>query len=250
MHAVAPQLGGRVAQRVLIVQVKVEVVFAQGEPVRRGFQPPPEIVREARQRRSSLLRRRHYTPDLGRRHTVHGGPHVTHEGQPALGDPQRGFHEHPHRLYQRRARVVQQPRHVLQPARERACPLGGRTIAPAQQEVQPAEQVRQPEPGVLRLGALALESLLQHAHVVQERRAVDLVLELARRGLFQSGADGLECGEVWSERDGTEPPVAVVVGRHARLGRRDGVQVPAQVEVGPLDFAERPYRHTACFRSR
>src|SRR5438270_2312502 len=44
---------------VLIVQVKVEVVFAQGEPVRRGFQPPPEIVREARQRRPSLRSEEH-----------------------------------------------------------------------------------------------------------------------------------------------------------------------------------------------
>src|SRR2546426_6068275 len=32
--------------------------------------------------------------------------------------------------------------------------------------------------------------------------------------------------------------------------RRDGVEVPAQIEVGTLDLAERPYRHTACFSSR
>ncbi len=178
------------------------------------------------------------------------GRHLPHERQPALVDAQRRLDEHPDRLDQRGPRIVEQPRHVFQPARQRDRPLFGAPVAPAQQEVEPAEQMREPKPRVLGLGALALEAPQGDPDFVQERRAVDFVVQLIGGGLFEGGGDGFERGEVRGERARTEAPVTVVVRLHPRLRRAHGIHVPPQIEVGPLDLPERRYRHAACLSSR
>src|SRR2546422_7806056 len=101
-----------------------------------------------------------------------------------------------------------------------------------------------------RLRPRALQPPQHDPDVVQQGRAIDFVFHLASSGFLEGGGEGLERGEMRSERAGTEASVPVVVRLHPRLRRRDGVEVPAQIEVRTLDLAERPYRHTACFSSR
>src|SRR5438309_1098696 len=243
VQPVAPELGRRVPQRVLVVQVEVEVLLTQRELIGCALEPALQVVGERGHRRRRRVRRRRDALPQSR-------GYLPHERQPALVDAQRRFHKHPHRLDQRGSRIVEQPRHVLQPARQRHRALFRGAVAPAQQEVQAAEQVRQPESGVLRLRALALETPQGDPDLVQEGRTVDFSFALVGRGLFEGGCDGFERGEVRSESARAEAPIAVVVGLHSRLRRAHGVQVPSQIEVGPLDLPERRYRHAACLSSR
>src|SRR5205823_10905038 len=240
---VAPELGRRIPQRVLVVQVEVEVLLTQRELIGCALEPALQVVGERGHRRRRRVRRRRDALPQSR-------GYLPHERQPALVDAQRRFHKHPHRLDQRGSRIVEQPRHVLQPARQRHRALFRGAVAPAQQEVQAPEQVRQPESGVLRLRALALETPQGDPDLVQEGRTVDFSFALVGRGLFEGGCDGFERGEVRSESARAEAPIAVVVGLHSRLRRAHGVQVPSQIEVGPLDLPERRYRHAACLSSR
>src|SRR5213083_2896831 len=226
------------------MEVKVEVVFTQREPVRRAVEPSLQVVRERRQRRTGGGGRHGDSLGLMR------GADLPDQRRAPLVDAQRGLHEHADRFHQGGARVVQEPRQVLQSARERGGFLLRRPVAAAQQEVQPAEQVRQPERRILCLGALALEAAQHHADFVQERRTIDLVLELVGGRLLEGRGQGLERHEVGSEGDRAEAPVTVVVGLHPRLRRRHGVQMPSQIEVGALDLPERRYRHAACLSSR
>src|SRR2546428_14077632 len=116
--------------------------------------------------------------------------------------------------------------------------------------MQAPEEVREPERGILRLRPLPLQAPHGDADVVQERRAVDLVVEGGSRGFLERGDDGPERHEVRRERGGAEAPEAVVVRGHAGLRRGDGVEMPAEIEVRALDLAELSYGHATCFRSR
>src|SRR2546426_414720 len=105
-------------------------------------------------------------------------------------------------------------------------------------------------PGFVGWGRAPHNPPQQDPDVVQEGRAIDFVFHLASSGFLEGGGGGLEGGEVRGERAGTEASVPVVVRLDPRLRRRDGVEMPAQIEIRTLDLAERPYRHTACFSSR
>ena len=226
VQAVAPQLRRRVTQRVLVVQPEVERLFAQREPVGGRLEPPLEIVLEVRQRGAGPLRRHPQPLRLPRPRHRQRRRDLLDEQQAARRHAERRLDEEPHRLDERRPRVVQQLRHVLQSPRQRAHPLRGRAVVPQQQEVQAAQQVREPECRVLGLRALALEAGERHPTVVQQRRAVDLVVETLSGGSFQGGADRLEGGEVGAERVGAESPEAVVVVRQPRLGGRHRIEMP------------------------
>src|SRR5438093_1169395 len=250
MQPVAPQLGSGLAQRVLVVQPEIEVVFAEGDMLGRRLEPPLEIVLERRQRRRCLLDGGLELPRLLGCPRRERGRDGANEQQAPFVDPQRRLDEHPHRLDQRGARVVQERRYVLEPAHEGARLLLGRTVAAAQQHVQPGEEMLQPERRILRLRPLLLEPPQRDARFVQQRGAVDLVFEPVRGGFFQGGREGLERGDQRAQRLRAVPPVAVVVPPHARLRGRDGVELPAQVEVRAFDGAERAYRHAICLRRR
>src|SRR6266581_4722313 len=106
--------------------------------------------------------------------------------------------------------------------------------------MEAAEQVRQPELRILRLRLQLLEALQRDANLVQQRSAVDLLLEVGGIRFLQGGRKRLERGEMGSERGGTEAAVAVVVAppRHARLRRGHGIHVPVEIEKRLLDVAE------------
>ena len=55
-QAVAPQLGRRVTQRMLIVQQEIEGIFANGILLRPHFEPPAQIAIEFRERDDRLFR--------------------------------------------------------------------------------------------------------------------------------------------------------------------------------------------------
>src|SRR5207247_10545449 len=116
--------------------------------------------------------------------------------------------------------------------------LGGRAVGGEQQVVQPAEQMREPELGILRVRLQRLEALQLDANLIQQRRAVDLFLEIGGAGFFQRGGDRFECREVGRERGRTEPAVAVIVARHAGLSGGHRIQMPIEIEKRLLDVPE------------
>ena len=104
--------------------------------------------------------------------------------------------------------------------------------------MQPAEQMREPEFRVLGLRSQLLEAAQHDADFVQQRRAVDLLLEIGGIGSFQRGGDRFERREMGRERGGTESAVAVVVARHTGLGGSHRIQMPMEIEERFLDIAE------------
>src|SRR2546425_292356 len=102
----------------------------------------------------------------------------------------------------------------------------------------------------LRKGPLALVHPQRHAHLVQQRRAVDLFIQLGGVCLFESGGERLQGGEVGGEGGVGVVSVTVVEGGDPRLGSRHRVHVPAQIEVGAFHLPQSAYRHAACFKSR
>src|SRR5213075_1467744 len=127
---------------------------------------------------------------------------------------------------------------ILEPPHRRAGFLVRRAITGEEQMMQSAEQVGQPELGVRRVRPQFLVAAHGDADLVEQRRAVDLLVQPVDAGFFERGRERLEGREVRRQRGGTEAAVAVIVARHAGLRRRDGVQVPPQVEERPLDRAE------------
>ena|SRR5216117_3507257 len=104
--------------------------------------------------------------------------------------------------------------------------------------MEAAEQVRQPELRILRLRLQLLEAAQRDANLVQQRGAVDLLLEVGGIRFLQGGRKRLERGEMGRERGGAEAAVAVVVARDSRLRCGDGIHVPVEVEKRLLDVAE------------
>src|SRR6266550_7799218 len=104
--------------------------------------------------------------------------------------------------------------------------------------MEAAEQVRQPELRILGLRLQLLEAPQRDANLVQQRGAVDLLLDIGGIRLLEGGRQRLERGEMGRELGGAEAAVAVVVPRHPRLRRGDGVHVPVEIEKRLLDVAE------------
>src|SRR6266581_2995459 len=145
------QLRRGVAQRVLVVQVKVEVVLAQRGLFRRRLEPTLQVAVERRHRFRRLLDRLPQGVARSGRGVRNGGGDAAHQPQPSRVDPQRRLDEYPHRLRQCDARVIEQARHVLEPSHQRAGPLLVAPVAASQQKVQPAKQMVQPERRTLGL---------------------------------------------------------------------------------------------------
>src|SRR6266511_1437229 len=103
--------------------------------------------------------------------------------------------------------------------------------------MEAAEQVRQPELRILRLRLQLLEAPQRDANLVQQRGAVDLLVEVGGTRFLQGGRKRLERGEMGRERAGTEAAVAVVVARHPRHDDRYG-HVPVEIKKRLLDVAE------------
>src|SRR2546426_8787481 len=104
--------------------------------------------------------------------------------------------------------------------------------------MQPAEQMREPKLGILRLRFELLVATQHDADFVQQRRAVDLLVEIGGVSSFQRGGDRSERREMGRERRGTEAAVAIVVTRHAGLRRGDRIQMPVEIEKRLLDVAQ------------
>ena len=104
--------------------------------------------------------------------------------------------------------------------------------------MQAAEQVGEPEFGILRLRLELLEAAQRHSNLVQQRGAIDLLLDVVGSRFLERRRDRLQGSEMRRERGGTEPPVTVVVARHTRLRGGHGIHVPVQIEIRLLDIAE------------
>jgi hypothetical protein len=74
-----------------------------------------------------------------------------------------------------------------------------------------------------------------HANLVQERGAVDFLLEIVGLRFLEGRRDGLQSGQMGRERSGAESAVAIVMTRHARLSGRHRVHVPVQIEKRLFD---------------
>ena len=160
-----------------------------------------------------------------------------HEQAAAFGHAHRCLDKDSHRLFERGLEILEKGGDVLQSPDRRYCLLGGRAVSGEQQVMQPAEQMREPEFGVFGLRFELLEAVQHDADFVQQRRAVDLFVEIGGVRSFQRGGDRLERREVGRERRGTEAAVAVIMARHAGLGRDHRVQTPVEIEERLLDVA-------------
>src|SRR5690349_22710443 len=79
---VAPQLGGRVPQDVLVVQPEVEPLFAQGEGVGAGLAPAIEIATERFESRRRGRDRRPHPFAILAAEASHGHPGLLDQGEP------------------------------------------------------------------------------------------------------------------------------------------------------------------------
>src|SRR5882762_6178817 len=92
--------------------------------------------------------------------------------------------------------------------------------------MEAAEQMRQPELRILGLRLQLLEAAQRDADLIEQRGAVDLLVEIGGIRLFEGG--------------GAEAAVVVVMRppRYPRLRRGDGVHVPVEIEKRLLDVAD------------
>ena len=237
-QAVAPQLRRRIAERMLIVEQEVERFLADREVLGSHFQPALEIRVEREQRRARLLCRGRETGGVHRRLRAKRGRELFDEQPAAFGHSHRRLDEDPHRLFQRGLEIIEELGDVFQAPDRRRRLLGGGTVGGEQQMMQPAEQMREPEFWVLGLRLQLLEAAQHDADLVQQRRAVDLLLEIGGVGCFQRGGNRLERREMGHERGRTETAVAVIMPRHASLCGRHRVQMPVEIEKRLLDVAQ------------
>ena len=109
---------------------------------------------------------------------------------------QRRFRVQTHRLGQRGPRVLEQRGNVFQARAQRGGPGIGRAVATQQQVMESAEQMTDPELRVLGLRALLLEAVQRDPNLVEQRGAVDLVVEVVGAGFLERAAERLERREV------------------------------------------------------
>ena len=237
-QAVAPQLRRRIAERMLIVQQEVERFLADREVLGSHFQPALEIRVEREQRRARLLCRRRETGGVHRRLGAECGGELFDEQPAAFGHPHRRLDEDAHRLFQRGLEILEEFRDVLESSDCRGRLLGGRAVGRKQQMMQPAEQMGEPKFWILGLGFQLLKATQHDTDFVQQRRAVDLLLEIGGVGCFQRGGDRFERREMGCERGRTETAVAVIMPRHAGLCGGHRVQMPVEIEKRLLDVAQ------------
>ena len=195
-QAVAPQLRRGIAQRMLIVQQEVERLLADRELLRPHLQPAREIRVEGEQRRAGLLRRGREAGGVHRRLGAERGGELRDEQAAALRHSHRRLDKDAHGLFERGLEIIEEIGDVLQSPDRGSGLLGGGAVGGEQQVVQPAEQMREPELGILRLRLQLLEAAQHDANLIQQRRAVDLFLEIGGAGFFQRGGDRFECREV------------------------------------------------------
>ena len=146
----------------------------------------------------------------GRLRAQRGGK-LLDEQPAAFGHSQRRLDKDAHRLFQGGLEILEEFRDVLESSDRRRRFLGRRAIGGEQQVMQPAEQMREPEFRVLGLRFQLLEAAQHDADLVQQRRAVDLLIEIGGIGSFQRGGDRFERREMGCERGRTETAVAVIM---------------------------------------
>ncbi len=235
---VAPQLGGGIAERVLVVQQEVERVLADRELVRPRLVPAREIRVELEQRLARPLRRGGETGGVRRRLQSERRGELFHEQPATLGHAHGGLDEHAHRFLEPGLQIHEKVRDVLEPP-DRPCRfLRRRPVGGEQQVMQATEQMREPELGVLGLGPERPEPAQRDPDLVEQRGAVDLLLEIDGGCLLQRGGERFQCGEMRRQRGRTESAIAIVVPRHAGLRRRHRVHMPMQIEIRLFDVAD------------
>ena len=98
--------------------------------------------------------------------------------------------------------------------------------------------MREPKLWILGL-RLELFIAAQHdADLVEQRRAVDFLFQIGGVRLLERGGDRLQGGQMRREGGRAESAVAIIVTRHAGLGRGNRVEMPVQIEERLLDVAE------------
>ena len=111
--------------------------------------------------------------------------------------------------------------------------------------MQAAQQMGEPEFGIFCLRFEFLEAKQRDPNLVQQRGAIDLLLDAIGARFLERGRNRLQGGQMRRERGGAESSVAVIVTRDTRLRGRHRVHVPVQVEIRLLDIAQ-----THAFSSR
>src|SRR6266705_5028992 len=98
--------------------------------------------------------------------------------------------------------------------------------------------MREPELGILSLGLELLVAAQRDADFVEQRRAVDLLVQVGRARFLERRRDRFERGELRGERARAIATVAIIVPRHAGLRGGDRIHLPVEIEKRLLDVAE------------
>ena len=182
-------------------------------------EPTAQVVLELRERGGGAIGRG--LEPLGQRGGAgrERGGNLAQQQPASLADAQRRLGEDAHGIGDRRPCVVHERGDVLEPPHRRQRLLLGRAIAREQQVVQPTEQMRQPELGIRRLWAQVLEAPHRHPDLVEQRRAVDFLVEAVHARFLEGGGERLEGGKMGGQGLGAEAAVAIVVSGHTGLCR-------------------------------
>ena len=243
--AVAQQRGRGLRQGVLEVEPEVERRAADREVAVGALeQLAGEEVGELRQR---LARGRERLLDLAqqlsRQLRRELGDRPGEQRPAAARHVERGLGEHLGRALERGRGVAQKPRRLPEPPRERASARLERLVLPQQQREQPVQQVREVELRVQLVRLLLVEPRERGAHVVEDGGEVHVVADrLHLRGL-EGQSHGLERGERGLDVAPSVVAEARVVGPDAGHRGGDGVELPAEIEVGPDELAIAGWGH-------
>jgi hypothetical protein len=239
--SVAPQLGRSGHERVLVLEPPIELLLSHRERLRiRGrLDPVPQRGPEFHQRlEGSFSRALELLTGIGiglAERANQLGNELSATGQ----HRECRIHEHGRRLLDGGACALEKGRRVAQSRQNRRGPSGGFWLTPGQQRVERLKQVGQPEPGVPEMRPLLSEPIGGAPDFSQQRRPVDLGLQILGIELLKRAGDRPQRGQVLANGFGIEPPQPGVC-RHQPRGARGGrIEVVLEVQVGPAEVIDR-----------
>lgn len=126
----------------------------------------------------------------------------------------------------------------LQARESRPGSVSGRPVAPGEQQVEPFQHMGHPEIRVPDVWSFVGEPVCGHPDFVEERGAVDLVIERIDRRRFERVLDRTQRRNVSRNRLVPKVPEPIVVRRNPGTRRVDWIEMPSKIEVGPEELVE------------
>ena len=232
----------------LEVQPPGELILADGEGVRIGVgldlvaqggsEPLERLERLSGRAAQVVLQIRRFRAEYRRE--------LHHQLAAAAQHGERRIDEHRRWIIQRLSRGVEERGDRPEPLERRGRPAAGRAVLPAQDRVEALEEMVDPEDRVALVRPLVLEPVDGAPELAEQRRPVDLVLQVVHLELFDRAGDRPERRHVLAHRRRIEPAEASVLRDEAGRAGGGRVEVVLEVQVGPAELIDG--RHRAPWR--